>query len=138
MPLSGTSPADAESCQPDQSLVLIVDDSVDARNMFVLVLELAGHTVRTANDGEEALVVAEAFGPDVIFLDIEMPKMNGYIACQNLRKSPALQKARIYAVSAATGAAHERRCGEVGFDGQISKPADPKCFDRLVRRGAPR
>jgi CheY-like chemotaxis protein len=126
-------PADAASRQPEKSLVLIVDDDVDARAMFVLVLEIAGHTVRTANDGEDALVVAEAFGPDVIFLDIEMPKVNGYIACQNLRKLPALQRARIYAVSAVTGAAHERRCDEVGFDGQVSKPADPKCFDRLVR-----
>ena len=133
MPRSGASPAQAESCQPGKSLVLIVDDDVDARAMFVLVLEMAGHTVRTANDGEDALVVAEAFGPDVIFMDIEMPKVNGYIACQNLRKSLSLHKTRIYAVSAVTGVAHERRCDEVGFDGQVSKPADPKCFDRLIR-----
>jgi CheY-like chemotaxis protein len=88
--------------------------------------------VWTANDGEEALVVAEAFGPDVIFLDIEMPKANGYTACQNLRRSPALHNARIYAVSGVTGAAHERRCGEAGFDGQVSKPADPGCLARLL------
>jgi CheY-like chemotaxis protein len=112
--------------------VLIVDDDVDTREMFALVLEIAGHTVRTAKDGEEALAVAEIFGPDVIFLDIEMPRANGYITCQNLRKLVALQKARIYAVSGVTGAAHERRCGEAGFDGQISKPADPNFFAGLV------
>jgi CheY-like chemotaxis protein len=134
MPQSGSSSADAESSKRDQSSVLVVDDDVDAREMFALVLTMAGHSVRTANDGEEALVVAEAFRPDVIFMDIEMLKGNGYLACQNLRKSPALQNARIYAVSAVTGAAHERRCAEAGFDGQISKPADPGCFDRLVRR----
>ena len=131
---SHNSSAGAEFRERDQSSVLVVDDDVDAREMFALLLEMAGHTVRTANDGEEALVVAEAFGPDVIFLDIEMPKGNGYIACQKLRKSPTLRNARIYAVSAVTGAAHERRCAEAGFDGQISKPADPGCFDRLVRR----
>jgi CheY-like chemotaxis protein len=114
------------------STVLVVDDDADAREMFALVLEMAGHTVRTANDGEEALAVAEAFGPDVIFLDIEMPKANGYTACHNLRRSPALLKARIYAVSGVTGAAHDRRCGEAGFDGQVSKPADPSCFTRLL------
>jgi two-component system cell cycle response regulator DivK len=133
MSWSGNSPADAESCErPGKSSVLVVDDNVDSREMFALVLEIAGHTVRTAKDGEEALEVAEVFGPDVIFLDIEMPKANGYIVCQNLRKSLALRKTRIYAVSGVTGAAHERRCGEAGFDGQISKPAAPNCFARLL------
>jgi CheY-like chemotaxis protein len=105
--------------------LLVVENDVDARAMFALVLEMAGHTVRTAQDGAEALAVAEAFGPDVIFLDIEMPKVNGYVACQNLRRLPGLEKARIYAVSGVTGAAHERRCGESGFNGQLSKPVDP-------------
>jgi CheY-like chemotaxis protein len=110
---------------------LVVDDDADAREMFALVLQLAGHTVRTANDGEEALVVAEAFSPDVIFLDIEMPKANGYIACLNLRRSPVLENVRIYAVSGLTGMAHEQRCEEAGFDGRVSKPADPSCFALL-------
>ena len=112
--------------------LLVVDDDVDAREMFALVLEMAGHTVRTAKDGEEALAVAGTFGPEVIFLDIEMPNANGYIACENLRRLPGLEKARIYAVSGMTGAAHERRCGEAGFNGQVSKPADPGSFARLL------
>jgi CheY-like chemotaxis protein len=112
--------------------VLIVDDNVDSREMLALVLEMAGHTVCTAQDGAEALVLAETFGPDVIFLDIEMPKADGYVTCQFLRKMERLQEARIYAVSGVTGAAHERRCSEAGFDGQISKPADPYYFARLV------
>ncbi len=112
--------------------VLVVDDDADARQMLALLLDIAGHSVRTANDGEEAVVVAEAFGPDVIFLDIRMPKADGYLACQKLRESPALQKTRIYAVSGMSGAAHERRCFEAGFDGQVSKPAEPSCFARLV------
>jgi CheY-like chemotaxis protein len=133
MSRSGNSAADTQSCERlGKSSVLVVDDNVDSREMFALVLEIAGHTVRTAKDGEEALAVAEAFGPDVIFLDIEMPKANGYITCRNLRKLAALQKARIYAVSGVTGPAHVRRCGEAGFDGQISKPADPNCFARLM------
>ena len=103
--------------------------------MFALVLENAGHTVRTAVDGDEALVVAEAFGPDFIFLDIRMPKANGYVVCRKLRRSPALAKARIYAVSGVTGAAHERRCGEAGFDGHLSKPADTRSFTRLLTAG---
>jgi len=112
--------------------LLVVDDDADAREMLALVLEMAGHTVRTAKDAAEALAVAEAFGPDVIFLDIEMPKANGYVACQNLRRLPGLEKARIYAVSGVTGAAHARRCGESGFNGQLSKPADPGSFVHLL------
>ena len=133
MSWSGNSPADIESGErPGKSSVLVVDDNVDSREMFALVLEMAGHTVRTAKDGEEALAVAEVFGPDVIFLDIEMPKANGYVTCENLRKMEALEKTRIYAVTGVTGMAHELRCSEAGFDGQISKPADPECFARLV------
>jgi CheY-like chemotaxis protein len=127
------SPADADSRErPHISTVLIVDDNVDSREMFALVLEMAGHTVCTAKDGEEALTVAETFEPDVIFLDIEMPKADGYVTCQILRKMEGLEKTRIYAVSGVTGVAHERRCSEAGFDGQISKPADPDYFARLV------
>ena len=112
--------------------LLVVENDVDAREMFALVLEMAGHTVRTAKDGAEALAVAEAFGPDVIFLDIEMPKVNGYVACENLRRLPSLARARIYAVSGVTGADHEARCGESGFNGQLSKPADPGSFVNLL------
>jgi CheY-like chemotaxis protein len=125
MALSGNTPTGKRS-------VLIVDDDADAREMFALVLRTAGHIVRTAKGGEEALVVAEAFGPDIVFLDIQMPGANGYIACQALRNSPALAKTKIYAVSGLTGAAHERRCGAAGFDGQLSKPADSSCFTRLL------
>jgi CheY-like chemotaxis protein len=133
MARSGNAPPDVESSvRLCKSLVLVVDDDFDSREMVALVLQIAGHTVRTAKDGEEALAVAETFGPDVIFLDIEMPKADGYITCQNLRKLAALQRTRIYALSGVTGVAHERRCGEAGFDGQISKPADPNCFALLV------
>jgi CheY-like chemotaxis protein len=133
MSWSGNSPADADSCErPRMSTVLVVDDNVDSLEMFALVLEMAGHTVCTAKDGEEALAVAETFEPDVIFLDIEMPKADGYVTCQILRKMDGLEKTRIYAVSGVTGVAHERRCSEAGFDGQISKPADPDYFARLV------
>lgn len=133
MSWSGKSPADAEPYeQRGKSSVFVVDDDVDSREMFALVLEIAGHTVCTAKDGEEALAVAKTFGPDVILLDIEMPKVDGYITCQNLRKLAAFQKTRIYAVSGVTGADHERRCAEAGFDGQISKPADLKAFSRLL------
>ena len=127
------SPAGVDSGErPHISTVLIVDDNVDSREMFALVIEMAGHTVCTAKDGEEALAVAETFEPDVIFLDIEMPKADGYVTCQILRKMAGLEKTRIYAVSGVTGVAHERRCSEAGFDGQISKPADPDYFARLV------
>jgi CheY-like chemotaxis protein len=126
-------PADADSRERSHiSTVLIVDDNGDSREMFALVLEMAGHTVRTAKDGEDALAVAETFEPDVIFMDIEMPKADGYVTCQILRKMHGLEKTRIYAVSGITGVAYERRCSEAGFDGQISKPADPDYFASLL------
>jgi CheY-like chemotaxis protein len=127
MSWSGNSSLDAETRdERGKSSVLVVDDDVDSREMLALLLEIAGHNVRVAKDGDEALAMAKMFEPDVIFLDIEMPKVDGYVTCQNLRRLAEFQKTKIYAVSGMTGVAHERRCGAAGFDGQISKPADPE------------
>jgi len=88
--------------------------------------------LETCTNPKEGLLTIKKQKPDLVFLDVQMPWMNGYVTCQNLRRLPGLEKARIYAVSGVTGAAHERRCGESGFNGQLSKPADPGSFARLL------
>jgi CheY-like chemotaxis protein len=114
--------------------VLVVDDDRDSREVLQAILQLDGHDVRCAEDGPAALAVASEFVPDVIFLDINMPKMNGYVVCDRMRAMRQLDATRIIALSALRGEAHNKLCTEVGFDEQISKPLDVDRVTELLSR----
>jgi CheY-like chemotaxis protein len=88
-------------------LALVVDDDRDTRETLAILLRWAGHEVRTAADGPEALIVARDFHPDVVFLDIGMPRLDGYEVCRQLRRSPAFEHAHIFALSGRSGSDHE-------------------------------
>jgi CheY-like chemotaxis protein len=111
--------------------VLIADDDADARDSLGELLELAGHCVHVCGDGTDALRMAREFRPDVVFLDIEMPGLNGYAVCHQLR-ADGFEKTRVYALSGLSGPAHERRCRQEGFNGQLLKPLDISALDRLM------
>jgi CheY-like chemotaxis protein len=68
-------------------LVLIADDNIDTREMYALYLSMAGYTVDTAGDGHEAVVKARAMRPDIIVMDLQMPKLDGWGAIKELRGS---------------------------------------------------
>jgi CheY-like chemotaxis protein len=112
--------------------VLVADDDAEARASLGELLELAGHEVHVCGDGEAALRIACECHPDVVFLDIEMPGMDGYSVCHSLRSRGGFEQTRVYALSGLTGAAHERRCRQEGFDGQFVKPLEVAALDRLV------
>lgn len=111
---------------------LIADDQVDSVQALTIILEWSGHEVHIALDGREALEVAVRYRPELIFLDIAMPELNGYDVCRRLRNIPDFADARIYAVSAFTGELHETRCAEAGFTGRLAKPIDPQAIERLA------
>jgi CheY-like chemotaxis protein len=112
--------------------VLIADDDPDARMSLGELLELAGHSVHVCGDGKEAIRMACELRPDVVFLDIEMPGLDGYAVCGQLRAIDGFEQTRVYALSGLTGPAHERRCRQEGFNGQLRKPLDICALDRLV------
>jgi CheY-like chemotaxis protein len=85
---------------------------------------LSGHWVHYASDGAQAVHLARSLRPDVVFLDIRMPHLNGYEVCHELRQSAGLESMKIFALSAEHGEAHERRCQQERFDAQLSKPLD--------------
>jgi CheY-like chemotaxis protein len=103
--------------------ILVVDDNVDAAEMLGQIMSMQGHVVALANDGREALAAIENFLPDVVFLDIGMPGMDGYEVAIELRRNPALSDARIVALTAWGDSASRSRAVACGFDAHLVKPA---------------
>jgi CheY-like chemotaxis protein len=111
--------------------VLVVDDNADAADSLALLLRIMGHETRTAYDGPEALRVAQAFVPDVVFLDIGMPHMNGYEVAQRLLESGADPPV----LAALTGWGQEadrQRAREAGFHRHLVKPAGEEQLRALL------
>jgi CheY-like chemotaxis protein len=112
--------------------VLVVDDNVDAAESLATLLELEGHDVRIALDGDSALQVATQFQPDVIFLDIGMPGKDGYQVALELRSRPATREAKLVALTG-WGAQEDRaRSRSVGFDHHLTKPASLASVEALL------
>jgi DNA-binding response OmpR family regulator len=99
-----------------------------------LTLELEGHEVHTAHDGQEAVSQASALKPDVILLDIGLPKLNGYEACRQIR---ALAEGDRITMIALTGWGQEedkRKVREAGFDHHCTRPVDVRDLKPLLVR----
>ena len=112
--------------------ILIADDNQDACATLASLLELMGHTVRQANDGQAAVEAAADFDPQVVLLDIGMPKLNGYEACAQIRAQAGGAARTIVACTGWGQADDRRRSDEAGFDQHLVKPVDPAVlFDLL-------
>src|SRR5262249_21971719 len=112
--------------------VLIVDDNDDAATGLALMVRLLGHEARTAGDGLGALQMAAEFRPDVVFLDIGMPTMNGYEVARSLREQPGGARVVLTALTGWGQAEDKRRATEAGFDHHVVKPTDPAVLRTLL------
>jgi PAS domain S-box-containing protein len=112
--------------------LLVVDDNHDAANSLSLLLRLQGHEVRVAHDGPSALEVAVMFRPDLIFLDLGMPGMDGYEVARRVRQSPGLEKTVLAALTGWGQQEDRRRTAEAGFDHHLVKPVEPDAVQRLL------
>lgn len=110
--------------------ILIVDENPDGAESLAVLLELSGHATQTAHDGPEAIAAAERFRPDVMLLDIGLPKVNGYEVCRRIRAEPWEKDVLVVAVTGLGQDAEQRRSQEAGFDGHLVKPVD---FHELAR-----
>jgi CheY-like chemotaxis protein len=114
-----------------------VDDNRDGAASLAMLLTVMGNDTRTAHDGLEGVEMAETFRPDLIVLDIGLPKLNGYDACRRIREKPW---AKNTVIVAATGWGQEedrRRSAEAGFDHHLVKPVDAAEVTRLLAKGRP-
>jgi CheY-like chemotaxis protein len=111
--------------------VLIVDDDPFIRRLIATTLEdVAGFELIQAADGEEALALADETRPRIVFLDVDMPKLDGLAACRALRERGALSHTRIVMLTA--GSQHERAAHDAGADLFLTKPFSPLDLLRLV------
>jgi len=111
--------------------ILVAEDNQDAAEMMRLMLQFKGHDVRVAADGVQAVDTAATFGPHIAFLDIGMPRMDGYEAARRIR---ALLGRRVVLV-ALTGWGQDEdkhRSREAGFDHHLTKPPEPEVLEQLI------
>jgi CheY-like chemotaxis protein len=106
----------------DRRRILVVDDNTDAAQSLALLLELAGHDVRVAHDGVETLAVASEFEPEVVLLDLGMPKMDGYETARCLRNESWGQQVMLVALTGWGQQRDRERTAEAGFDLHLVKP----------------
>jgi PAS domain S-box-containing protein len=114
-------------------VVLVVDDNVDTARSLALMLELDGHRAAVAHDGLQALAVAERVRPDVVLLDLGLPKLEGLGVARRLRESPWGRDLLLVAVTG-WGQAHDRqRTAAAGFDHHLVKPIDLDLLGSLLQ-----
>jgi two-component system cell cycle response regulator len=104
--------------------ILVVDDDYLSRELLQAHMEHAHFHVVLANSGEKALEKAEAEQPDIILMDVNMPGLNGYNTCANLKTSPQTQHIPILLMTAMDDDAHIAFAVKAGADGFVSKPYD--------------
>jgi signal transduction histidine kinase len=112
--------------------ILVVDDNKDAASSLALLLKIFGHDTRTAHDGQNALDLATTFIPEIVLLDIGMPKMSGYEVCRQMRKQPAGGDALIVAVTGWGQDEDRRKSEEAKFDAHMVKPVEPRALMKLL------
>jgi signal transduction histidine kinase/DNA-binding response OmpR family regulator len=125
-PSDPAQPAETQHGASAGCRVLVVDDNLDAADTVGMFLRIEGHVVQTAADGEEALACAAAFHPDVVILDIGLPRLDGYEVARRLRQGAAGSAALLIALTGYGQKGDQDQARAAGFDLHLVKPADPR------------
>ena len=131
---------DADADVPHQIArrILVADDNADAAESLALILRLRGHQVRTADHGQAAIEVAAEFRPEVVILDLGMPKINGYDAARHIRWEQWGKNVLLIALSGWGQPDDRQRSVEAGFDHHLTKPADLQELATIIDRHSAR
>ena len=113
--------------------VLVVDDDEVIRQLIAVNLTLEGFDVATAVDGQDCLDKVAAIDPDVITLDVMMPRLDGWVTAGQLRRNPQTSRIRVVLITARAQEDDKNRGREIGADAYLTKPFDPGEMIRVVR-----
>jgi CheY-like chemotaxis protein len=114
--------------------VLIIDDGARTREMYSMLLRKRGHEVESAPDGASGIEMVERFRPDLILLDVGMPRLNGFDTCIKIRELPAGKDIAIIAVTGWAQDEVQERADQAGFDGILVKPVSVQNILELASR----
>jgi two-component system cell cycle response regulator DivK len=114
--------------------ILIVEDNENNRSLLLDVLSFHGYAVTTASDGQEGVTLARELMPDLIFMDIQMPGMDGMTAGSILKGDPATSRLKIIALTSFAMQGDLEKFMSAGFDGYLSKPISTRELPDLVKR----
>ncbi len=109
-----------------------MDDSEDCREILARFLEMEGHRVRTATDGIAGLEAASRFHPEIVFVDLCMPRMDGFEFCEYLRADAALPDLAVFAVSGGAYRGSRMARASAEFDAYLAKPVECQVIEALV------
>lgn len=114
--------------------IMVVEDN--EKNMLLLkdILLVRGYDVIEARNGEEAIKMAKEKSPDLIFMDIQMPVMDGFEACRRLKNDPAAKKIKIIGITSYAMKGDREKVLEAGFDDYLAKPINTREIPELVKR----
>jgi CheY-like chemotaxis protein len=117
--------------------ILVVDDNENAAKVLGMLLTALGNDVRTTFDGFTAIEMAESFLPEIILLDIGMPKLNGYETARRIREQPWGKNVMLAALTGWGQEEDKRRTREAGFDHHFVKPLEPATLQKLLAEYEP-
>ena len=117
---------------PKSFRILVVDDNHDSALSQAMMLSIMGHETRTAHDGESAVAEAESFLPEVVLLDIGLPKLNGYEVAQRIREKSWGASMFLIAVTGWGQEEDRQRSTEVGLNVHMVKPVEPAALEKIL------
>lgn len=115
--------------------ILVVDDNHDSAESLRVILEMAGHEVRVAFDGESSLAEATRFKPEAVLVDIALPDMDGYDLARRLRGAPATRDVLIVATTGFGRMQDLQRSRDAGIDWHLAKPLDVERLGEYLQNG---
>jgi two-component system OmpR family response regulator len=117
--------------------ILVADDDVDGAETLAILLRVSGHDVQVAHDGPSTLKIAADFLPEVVFLDVGMPGMDGFETARQLRQVLELDRAVLVALTGYGREEDRQRAVQAGFDHFLVKPTPPKVLTDIAAQPRP-
>jgi CheY-like chemotaxis protein len=118
----------------DKPTILLIEDTKEVVMMVTDYLEMAGYKIITAQDGVDGITQAKLGHPNLILMDIQMPRMDGFETTEKLRADPEFKNIPIIALTALAMSNDRERCLEAGMDEYISKPVNLKALVKMIRQ----